>query len=252
MEFPIEKTTLLLPSYLQSLGYATYPQIRELSDRAITVTDGAIWSDLIWSPWGGIFEYVACVEYARGMIKILPTGGNLGSANIVPAQYNTASLVFFAQATLDNVALWTNKRLTLGIGGSNCAFHKSTFKKALGTHCPTVAASVKQHEVFITKLEKYRQEWIHRLPGGAKMYSNKLPSEPDAKIEIMVPINPSIGQFELDSKAYIKAVARTQTKNGGKWLYPVTEFSDDLTNGLRDFLLAFLTEALADPNFSAN
>lgn len=251
MEFPIEKATLLLPSYLQSLDYATYPQIRELSDRAITVTDGAILVDQIWFPWRGIFEYVACVEYAREMIKKLPTGNAIGSNAIVPAQYHSASLVFFAQATLDNTALWTIKHLNLKVTGSNCAFHKTKFINELTKCCPTAAASMAQHVTFIEKLEKYRQFWIHRISGGARIFSNKSPSEPDAKIEIGVPINHSIGQFELDPKAYIDTVAQTQTENGGEWLYPVTVFSDEITNGLRDFLLAFLTEALADSNFSA-
>ena len=87
----MDKETLLLPPYLQSLGYATFPQVRELSDRAMTVTAEGIHLDIVWSPWRGIFEYVCCVEYAREMLKGLPTGPAIGSINVVPARYHSAS-----------------------------------------------------------------------------------------------------------------------------------------------------------------
>jgi hypothetical protein len=247
----MDKETLLLPPYLQSLGYATFPQVRELSDRAMTVTADAIQHDIVWSPWRGIFEYVCCVEYAREMLKALPTGPAIGSVNVVPARYHSASLVFFAQATLDNVAVWASRRLNLDVKGSDCALHKSKFNQALAARTLTVAASVQHHAAFIAKLKSYRQEWIHRLSGGALVFSDKSSSEPGAKIEIMVPINPSVGQFEHDPKAYVRAVERTRTNNGGRWLYPVAEFADELTNGLKGFLLAFLAAALADQIFSA-
>ncbi len=125
------------------------------------------------------------------------------------------------------------------------------FNLALRKSVPIVAASAELHRPFITKLESYRQEWIHRLTGGANIYNDKSPSEPDANVQIMVPINPSIGQHEHDPKAYVKAVARTRTKNGGKWLYPVEEFADEMADGLKAFLVSFLAAALAEPRFSA-
>lgn len=240
----------LLPPYLQSIGYAEFPQVRELSNRAVTVTAEGVQHDQVWSPWRGILEYMCCVEYAREVLKALPEGRVIGSANVVPARYHSASLVFFAQATLDNLAVWTSKRLNLAVKGSNCAFHKPKFLQALAASAPTTTASVQHHAAFVFKLEAYRQEWIHRLSGGAQVYSDKSPSDPNAKIEIMVPINPSVGQFEHDAKAYVRAVERTRTNNGGRWLYPVTEFAEELTEGLKSFLLCFLAAALSDPKFS--
>ena len=246
----MDEEQLFLPPYLQSRGYAALPELRELAGRAVTVTAEAIQHDVVWAPWRGILEYLCCVEHAREVLKGLPTGRAIGSVDVVPARYHSASLVFFAQATLDNIAIWSTKRLKLAVKGSDCAFHKSKFNLALGKSVPNVAASAQIHEPFIKKLESYRQEWIHRLTGGANIYSDRTPSEPDANVQIMVPINPSIGQHEHDPQAYVKAVARTRTKNGGKWLYPVEEFADEMADGLKAFLISFLAAALAEPRFS--
>jgi hypothetical protein len=246
----MDKELLFLPPYLQTLGYANLPGIRELADRAVIVTTEAIQHESAWSAWRGILEYVSCVEYARGLLKGLPIGRAIGSVDVVPARYHSASLVFFAQATLDNLAVWSSTRLNLDARGSDCAFHKSKFNQALAARVPNVAASMQLHAPFVVKLESYRQEWIHRLAGGARVFSDKSPSEPDAEIQIMVPINPSIGQYEHDPNAYLRAVARTRTNNGGRWLYPVAEFADELADALKAFLLAFLVAALAEPLFS--
>lgn len=246
----MDETQLFLPPYLQSLGYAALPELRELAGRAVTVTAEAIQHDAVWGPWRGILEYLCCVEHARELLRGLPKGHAIGSADVVPARYHSASLVFFAQATLDNVAVWSSNRLQLAVKGSDCAFHKSKFNLALGEVVPNVAASAQIHEPFIKKLECYRQEWIHRLTGGANIYSDKSPSEPGANVQIMVPINPSIGQHEHEPQAYVKAVARTRTKNGGKWLYPVEEFADEMADGLKAFIISFLAAALAEPRFS--
>lgn len=243
--------SLFVPPYLQSLGYADLPELQELSSRAITETADKVLHNPIWSPWRGVLDYVCCVEYSRQMLKALPTGQALGSVNVVPARYYSASLVFFAQASLDNTAVWSAKRLNLSVKGSDCAFHKKTFSAALAALVPTVAAVVARHEPFISKLQSYRQEWIHRLSGGASVYSDKPPSDPTAIIQIMVPINPAINRHDQDGQAYVKAVARTRTNNSGRWLYPITEFADVFADGLKAILVEFLAATLAEPRFSS-
>lgn len=246
----MENVALFLPPYLQSIGYCNLPGIRELARRAMTVTPETIHHDSNWAAWRGILEYVSCVEYAREQIKGLPVGQAIGCVDVVPARYHSASLVFFAQATLDNLAVWSNARLNLEAKGSDCAFHKSKFNQALAARVPSVARSIQPSEPFVEKLESYRQEWIHRIVGGARVCSDKSPSDRGALIQIMVPINPSIGNYEHDQKAYLRAIARTRTKNGGRWLYPVAEFANEIADALRTFLLAFLVAALAEPLFS--
>lgn len=245
----MESEALFLPPYLQSIGYAGFAPFRELASRATTITDKAITEDPAWPPWRGILEYVCCVEHAREMLKNLPTGHALGSADVLPARYHSASLVFFAQATLDNIAVWSSKRLQLSIKGSDCAFHKSKFNAEFKVAAPSVAIAISAHILFITKLENYRQEWIHRLTGGASLYSNKSPSDIDAEIQIMVPINSSIDQYAQTPGAFVKAVARARTNNGGRWLYPIDEFADEFADGLKTFLLVFLAAALDEPRF---
>lgn len=247
----MEKEQLFVPPYLQSLGYGQVPEFREIANRAVTVTDDTILYDWVWSPWRGILEYVCCVEYSREMLRTLPSGRALGYEHVVPARYHSAALVFFAQATLDNLAVWTSKRLSLPVKGSDCAFHKNKFNQALAGSVPGVAQAVGAYKPFISKLESYRQEWIHRLTGGAAIYSDKSPSEPDAKIEIMVPVNPAINQHAHDPEAYVRAVARSRTNNSGKWLYPITEFGDEFADGLKALLVCFLRAALDEPGFSS-
>ncbi len=109
----MDNAQLLVPPYLQMLGYADLPEIRKLANRALTVTPDGINHDPIWISWRGLLEYVCCVEHAREMIKRLPTGHAIGSVDVIPAQYHSAALVFFAQATLDNLAVWSSQYLHL-------------------------------------------------------------------------------------------------------------------------------------------
>lgn len=247
----MKNESLFIPAYLQSLGYAEFPEFRELSNRAITMTAEAIHYDSTWWPWHGILEYACCVEYARQMLKNLPSGRALGSVDVVPARYHSASLVFFAQAALDNIAAWSSQRLNLSVKGSDCAFHKTKFNQALTVLVPNVAATINSHAPFVAKVGSYRQEWIHRLTGGASIYSNKSPSEPDAEFQIMVPINPAISHYSHNGETYVRAVARRRTNNDGIWLYPVAEFADEFADGLKAFLVSFLSAAIAEPRFES-
>ena len=247
----MDSTNLLLPSYLQSLGYAEIKSIRELAARAVSASAEVVQHDTVWSQWRGILDYISCVEYARNSIKALPACRAIGSVDVVPARYHSASLVFFAQATLDNVAVWTHCHLKLNIKGGDCAFHKAKFLQSLSARTAPVAKAAEDHMAFIGKLENFRKEWIHRLAGGAQIFSDKVPSEPNARIQIMVPINPSIGQYSQGTTAYLKAIARSRTNNGGRWLYPVGEFADEMANGLKAFLVSYLEAALVEPLFQA-
>jgi hypothetical protein len=158
-------------------------------------------------------------------------------------------LVFFAQATLDNVAVWVADSLNLTVKGSDCAFHKSKFNQAISDAVPNLAMTVAKHSDFIIKLEAYRQEWIHRLSGGARIYSDKPPSDPTALPQIMVPVNPAMPSFAGDPKAYARSVDRTRTNNGGRWLYPLVEFADEMADSLRDCLCSFVAAALIEAKF---
>lgn len=247
----VSAVELLVPPYLRSLGYAELPEFAELAKRAVIVGTDQITYVSAWAGWRGILDYVCCVELARSEIALLPKGQQIGSRDVVPARYHSAALVFFAQATLDNLAVWASNRLQLPVRGSDCSFHKQKLSMALVAAVPGLGAPLQAGSAYVARLESYRQEWIHRLSGGAEIYTDKPPSEPDATVQIVVPINPSIGHRGMDSRSLLRAIARTQTNNGGAWLLPIDRFADEMTDGLRSFLVDFLAAALKESKFGA-
>lgn len=240
---------LFLPPHLSQLGYGSIDVFVELGDRAITEDSQTVIDSKTWKPWRGILEYLSCVEFARHELHQLPHGRSIGSKDVVPARYNSASLVFFAQATLDNVALWLTNQLSLNVRGGDCAFHKRRFQEALIAYDQGFSAFIANNINYICELEKFRQEWIHRLSGGAKVYSNTNPSDPEAKIEICVPIEPSINVFSNNEKLYLKKVENCRKRNSGRWLYTIDEFADLMADGCKSMiceLLAILLRLLTD------
>jgi|SRR5580700_647064 hypothetical protein len=236
---------IFVPPYLQNLGYAELPEMRELAVRAQTITDKVILGDPLWFRWRGILDYVCCVEYARQNIKALPSGSALGSVDQVPARYHSISLVFFAQATLDNIAVWICDRLNISLTGSDRSFHKAKLKAKLLSYAPSLAAVTIKHAAYFAKLDNYRKHWIHFLTGGAAFYSDKNPGLPNVRIGVMIPINPAVFLY-TDQAAFSKAVERTRTNNGGEWLYPIADFADEFAGGLKDFLIEFLGAMLRE------
>lgn len=228
--------SLFLPPYLTQLGYGSIDAFYELGNRAVFEGEDQIIECPTWKPWRGILEYLSCVEFARSELHQLPHGKEIGSIDVVPARYNSASLVFFAQATLDNIALWLSNHLSLNVKGSDCAFHKTKFRENLVQYDSRFSGFIDNNSEYIEKLEKFRQEWIHRLSGGASVFSNAAPSDPDAKVEICVPIEPSINLNGTDGKHYLKKVENCRKRNGGRWLYTIDEFADYMADGCKSLV----------------
>ena len=224
---------LFIPPYLSNLGYGTVDVFKELGNRAVRLDGQSLKECTTWKPWRGILDYLCCVEYARNQLHTLPSGRAIGSINVVPARYDSASLVFFAQATLDNIALWLSGELDLDVKGSDCAFHKNKFKVKLVEYHSNFDRLFNDNETYISKLESYRQEWIHRLSGGASIFSNSSPSDPVANVQICVPIEPSINSHGTSGKHYLKKVENCRKKNGGEWLYTIDTFADLMADGCR-------------------
>ena len=235
----------LTNSFLHSLGYANEPVLQVVAARTIQESAQEINFKEDGFAWRDIFDYIACVEFARYSIRQLVGSKPIDGRHALPAQYNSAALVFFAQAALDNIALWTSKKGVASVSGSDCAFHKRKFQVQLIASFKEFDDFFNKHEAFIVKLEKFRQEWIHRMAGGARLFSEKVPSDPTADISIMIPISPEIPKLIPNQKRYIRAVERTRTNSNGEWLQPVEEFSDSPADGLRLFSLDFLSLAVA-------
>lgn len=196
-----------------------------------------------WHDWRGIFEYLECVEFARNQLAHLAS--QVPSSDVgFQARYHSVNLVFFAQAMLDNMAMWLCDKLPIaGLAMGNRAFHKGyaakpAFRPELTAALPGFEAVFVQYEQFVVDLEKYRRAWIHRLAGGASMFSDLVPSDPAAKITIEVPLNPEIAlRAGRDGQEYLELVDATRAANGGRWLQPIDEFGDRFADAARQFTL---------------
>ena len=214
---------MILPSSLA--GFEKIPVIQKINSMSFIEREGAVYIVEPWASLRGIFEYVACVEFAKERLLNLPKGKALGSINITPARYDSASMVFFAQASLDNLAVWLNGAFELGLKGNNISFYKDKIKPALETKHGRFSSVLQKYAPFIANLNAYRMEWLHRLAGGAEIYSDKAPSDSGANISIQVPIDPTIPSLASQPSLYLERIQKVQHENGGRWLIPIDEFA---------------------------
>ena len=102
--------------------------------------------------------------------------------------------MFFAQATLDQIAAWLNQELKLKLNGKHTQLDKSEFLNGLaGSELlgREVADRIGSSRDFLKELQKFRQIWIHSLAGGAEAFTEKAPDKGGVP-EIKVPIDPAI------------------------------------------------------------
>ena len=231
---------MILPSYLIQLGYESIPIVKELNSRSFDEKDEHI--DLVrpWSDLRNVFEYLSCVEYARRQILELPKGKAIGSVDIIPARYHSASLVFFCQAALDNLAVWLNSSHRCGLKGTNVSFYKNEIKKSLSDIDKDYVALLDKHNKFIHRLNSYRMEWLHRLAGGAELYSDKNPADLEANISIQIPIDPQIPSLRGDPKEYLNRIRKVQRENKGRWLVPIEHFANEIAEETKNLILGLL------------
>jgi hypothetical protein len=242
-----EGFNVFVPPYLNVLEYQHIDCIAELGKR------GAVLGDSIgirqkWAAWRGILEYVACVEYGRCLLHEVVKSKMTGGIVALAARYNAASLVFFGQAALDDVANWLSRRLSLKVKGSHCQLHKKGFQDALieGTiKGRTIVDAVRRHQKFLTDLARYRQIWIHSLSGGANVYGDKSPAEGGIGF-FAVPLDPAISAFpEVDMGEYARRIQVCRDANSGEWLEPLENFANRFTDGVKAVCLDMLTASLS-------
>jgi hypothetical protein len=242
-----EGFNIFVPPYLNLLGYQNIDCVAELGKR------GTVLGDIIgirrkWAAWRGVFEYVACVEYARHLLHDAVQSRSTGGLVALAGRYNAASLVFFGQAALDNVANWLNRRLSLKLKGSHCQLRRRRFQDALLNTIPagrSVVEAVQRHQKFLADLERCRQIWIHSLAGGANAYVDKSPAEGGTGF-FAVPLDPSIGAFpEVDAGEYARKVQSCRDANSGEWLEPLENFADRFADGVKAACLDLLTASLS-------
>jgi len=239
---------VLLPPDLQALHYGEIPVLAKLNEISYLHKDDHIQPIYPWAGVRDILEYLTCVEYAKTRLLALPTGRALGSINVTPARHDSASLVFFSQAALDNLAVWLNGVFELGLKGNNVSFYKNQIKPLLNEKHQGFCLLLDEYEEFIQRLNSYRMEWLHRVAGGAQIYSDKSPSEPDANISIQVPIDPEIPSLVSEPKKYLKRIQKVQAKNSGQWLMPINEFAEYIQGNTKELVVRLLHEAVVAKN----
>ncbi|MDT3762956.1 hypothetical protein [Priestia filamentosa] len=219
---------LMLPPYLQELGYCNVKSIQLFSEKCFEKGPGN------WHPyfveWRGIFDYLACVEYAYQSINQLPKGVKIledYNLNQVQAKYHSASLVFFLKATLDNIAVWLKKQYSLTVNGANISLSKELFQNRIVLANPSYQQFFDKYKEFLGMLDKYRMEWIHRIIGGAVIGGDKRPGDPsltDDNIGIIVPMGASLNFSSSDIEGLHKKIEEVKERNDGEYLYKVEDF----------------------------
>mgnify|MGYP006190815135 CR=1 FL=1 len=236
---------MIIPSYLRQLGYMDYPLLSLLDTLSYRESPERI--DHVW-PWSGlrdVFEFISCMEEAVSRIDSLPTGSDLNTSCLVPARYDSAALVFFAQATLDNIAVWLNSAFKLGLNNTSIAFYskEKKMRKKLGEISNEFEDILIKSDDFITELNEYRMHWLHKIAGGAKLYADDSPGAPGTICRIMIPLSPAIDRQDSDHLQRIKIIEETRSRNNGEWLIPVAEFAHDKKEKTIELVLELLRVA---------
>jgi hypothetical protein len=183
------------------------------------------------------------VELARIRLKSLPVGRSIGSDHCQSARFDSLALVFFAQATLDQIAVWLKRELKLKLNGKHTQLDKSEFLSSLagsGQLGRDVADRIRPNHDFLKELQKFRQIWIHSLAGGAAPFTDKAPDQGGVP-EIKVPIDPDV--CTGPHNGFVDRVESCRDQHGGRWLYPISEFADRFSNGAKSVSLSILDSA---------
>lgn len=218
---------LLVPPYLQTLGYCDIPCIQSISEKCFK-EDGVFHP--YWVEWRGIFDYLSCVEYSKQSIDNLPKGAELWcNFYDVQARYDSASLVFFSQATLDNIAVWLKEKYLLNSKGAEISLNKHNFQNKLIAKNSLFDDIFSNHKMFLDNINNYRMDWIHRIIGGAMIGGDKRPTDTDftdENIKILIPMSSSLSFYTAKLDEVDEKIKKIKEYNDGKYLYSIDEFSN--------------------------
>ncbi|MFK3770774.1 hypothetical protein [Pseudomonas putida] len=219
---------MILPVLLRKIGYMEIPVFRLLDDISHRLQDDALYSQKPWCELRDLFEYVACVEHARQNILGLPTrSSQLGSEHETSARYDSAASVLFAQAALDNLAVWLNNYYDLGLKNNNISFYKRKMPEFLAKVDRAYIELFDRHEGYVQDLNNYRMAWLHKVSGGARFVA-----EDPSNAEIKVPMAPINFSLTSDPLSYLNEIEKIKSENSGEWLMPASEFVDWVKNGM--------------------
>ena len=199
-----------------------------------------------WYDLRDVFDYIACIEFSLHRMGELPVGRAIGTVELIAAKHDSAALVFFAQAALDNLAVWFNNTYDLKLKGTGISFYSEKMKMqdSLRRIDPRYDAVLAGAYKFIRLLNEYRMAWLHRLAGGARAYCD--PDDPLFIPRIMVPLDPKIHQLMNNHLQYFQRIEQVRLENNGEWLTPVFDFSNFIKEGVLGVVIDML--AIANEN----
>jgi hypothetical protein len=199
---------------------------------------------LTWKPWEGIFQYLACVEYSRNILHAIPRS----RGKEIEARYHSTGLIFFAQATLDLIAVWLKQQLDLSASGAECAFHRRKFIDQLKRRAEVFRDPVESRRDFFGELNQYRVHWIHRLSGGTILNERRSVNSSDRIVDFVVPMDPETDFFMAESE-FLRRI-EPENPRGERPLYTLADFADRFGGGASEFTLEALGSAMRCPDIS--
>ena len=228
---------------LQKRHFQDKPIFCELANRSFEPFSGGLKQIQPWCRWRGISTYLDCLAFADSAAAGLPTGNRLDLENVTPGRFYSAGIVFFAQAMIDNIADWLSDALPLQIKGGDRNFRNTQFKRELRNRFVPAELFLQSNQAFIDEVNHYRQVWIHTLAGGALPVADGNPflNPESARKFLGVPIDPAINP---DEENYRKRAEECASKNNGRYLYPLPEFTNSMFNGASSLYLDSLRFAL--------
>lgn len=243
----------VLPEYLRKLGYQHEVPVIELAKRHIRVMSNqweigdrgprpVVMRSLVWKQWEGVFHYLACVEYSRHALHSLPRRAECE----IEARYHSTGLVFYAQATLDLIAVWLKDQLSLSARGSDCALHKGRFVNKLTQKANEFSEPVVSRSEFFRELSEYRVHWIHRLSGGTILNKRESADSTESFVDFVVPRDPETNFFGAKSEFWERI--EPDEPRGERPLYSLSEFADRFGSGTETATLSLLAAALQCSN----
>jgi hypothetical protein len=191
---PTIRVGLFVPVELQKRGFLSRHIFVELADRALESTPQGVKQIQPWCRWQGLSQYLDCLAFAHRSAKEMPKGNALTLEQVTPGRFYSVGIIFFAQALVDNVAVWLCEAMPLSVSGGERHFLSNLFKRELARKQPAATEELEKHDAFLREINKYRQVWIHTISGGAIPFSDVSPFEqPDrAQKTLAVPLDPVI------------------------------------------------------------
>lgn len=230
---------MVIPPYLRDIGYESVAAFVRVDSLSWRIQENVYEEVRPWSGLRDVFEYMACIEHGVERVDALSADSeNIDSAIATKARYDCAAVVLFSQAMLDNLAVWLNGVHAFGLTNTDVSFYSKKRKmiNSLVSVCGDYSNVFDVHEKFILRLNDYRMAWLHRVSGGALMFSDRSPQDPEAKQSIMVPLSPCIITSHDNGGDYLRSIERVKSENQGNWLMPASDFSRSMRDGVLSFL----------------